>query len=208
VAFFAITACALAISVSFETAQFLGYAIVSRIVTIPIGVHTVDNKTVQLTDNYTYYYYTYTSFGASKTFNWVYVAQSLFRDLVLMILMIALNMLILFEIKKTTLRRVHMANGSTRDAGGFSNSAQQQPVAVNQNVTNSLRAQNRKVKMIVLTGLNYFIGHFCYIIYIFIQAVDSSLFNTYFFSPVPEWLCFKFVSSYILLLSYATSFFL
>jgi hypothetical protein len=185
--FWVSVACAIAISLVLESYVPFSFYTASRTTQVTSGGNQ--------TENYTSFYYSYTAFGSSTTYNLLLVLVTLFRDLFLVVALIALNVLILIEIMKMRKRRINMTN---KNPGAISNTS-----VMNQSVSKSLQAEKRKALMIVFTGINYFLCHSVYLVFTITRDVYQN-----FYSPSETgFLCFQFTAYFLLSLSYATPFF-
>jgi hypothetical protein len=103
---------------------------------------------IQAVENYTYYTYSYNAFGKSDTFYCLRVAKSLFRDLLVAVVLLVFNIPILVEMKKVTRRRIRLfAQGRSSQHRPTSNPIQQgtgSDLATSEFVQISMRAQKRK----------------------------------------------------------------
>jgi uncharacterized membrane protein len=109
-AFYIITACSLALSVLVNPEYYYAFSVINFLKPVSSMNQTVGNRTTLVTEFYTYNVYEFNEFGTSPTFYALALVTSIFRDLFLVIVIIGLNILILIEIKKTTKRRMEMAN--------------------------------------------------------------------------------------------------
>jgi hypothetical protein len=190
-AFYVISLASILFAVAFNSCLFFEGFITRITYPIPIGYE----DSIPLVYNYTYYYFGYTYFALSDVNQWLVVAQSLFRDLILMIVLVVINTLILFEIKKSTQRRIQLANH-----GGHTSTL---TTVTNASVLNAVRAERRRAKLIVLSGLNYFFGHFGWLVYDSARAISPRLVLSY----GSGWLCHVFVCEVLIAVSYTTPFF-
>jgi hypothetical protein len=138
IAFFVITACAFALAVIVGTELYIANVVTKVTSSVVAPVSRINQTTeydtiTSLTENYTFYSVYHI---ASNTFIWLGFARSLFRDLVMLILLIAFNILILLEIKKMTRRRLSMA--SERSNQGIAYGARS---SASRSVRSSLRAE-------------------------------------------------------------------
>jgi hypothetical protein len=186
-AFYVITACLIAFSVALESYMFVSYKIAA--IDYPNG--QIGNQTTY----YTYYYSAWNDFHKSDTFKIVdSILQSfiaLFRDLVLGIVLIIINILILLEIKQVTQRRIFL----TTD--GLTTS----PPTTSQSVRVSLQAERRKSFMTIATGINFLLGHSLYAANHLGLVIDSKV---YLFD---QWICFNYIAFWLFKISYTNSFF-
>jgi hypothetical protein len=131
--------------------------------------------------SYSGYYISSNSFGMfSERIHGLFY-ELLTRDVVLLIILITLNMLILFTLIKTTVRRRALAGNNTN----------------NNMVISSQNAERKKMIMILLTGLNYFIGHFPSFLYFFLK----------FYFQIYLTLCYFIYFEMLLYLSYVNGIF-
>jgi hypothetical protein len=149
-------------------------------------------QTENHTFNYTYYVYAHSDFHNTDAYKITLVTNYIFRDFVLPIVLVVLNVLILIEIKRVTRRRIFLVSD------GLSTS----PPTTSQSVRVSLNAERRKLLMMIATGINYFLGHFLYFIFAVSYSFNLKLY--YFF----ELYCIDFISNILFWISYATPFFL
>jgi hypothetical protein len=181
--FYVITACAIAFSFALQSYILITFSIATTDYQIPQS----DNQTTI----YTYYFYEYTNFTTTQAYKVINLTVALFRDLVLAIALIVLNMLILVEIKQVTQRRIFL----TSDGLTTSISTTSESVRV------SLHAERRKLLMIIATGVNYFLGHLVMIIYSICLVNDLQV------PELDQWYCFVFFAPMFLWISYTTPFF-
>lgn len=123
-------------------------------------------------------------------------AETIIRDGVFLSIIILLNLMILFEIRKVTKRRIGMQGSITESL------SQQQPTTHSKLVKTAMNAEKNKGLMIVMTGVNYFLGHAVYAIY---QIATSVGINP---GRQTEWLCAYRVGLELMMISFCTSFFL
>jgi hypothetical protein len=143
-------------------------------------------QTGNQTINYTYYYAAFNDFYNTEVYKIFALTNNIFRDFVLPIVLVFLNVLILIEIKRVTQRRIFL----TSDGLSTTLSTTSQYVRV------SLHAERRKLLMMIATGINYFLGHF----FSFLTTIGA-VFNLkylYFF----DLYCIHFFSYILFSLSY------
>lgn len=147
------------------------------------------NQTIQVSENVTKtilkYRYINTPFYGSQTSINLMLAESLIRDLGFLVIIFLLNFLVLLEIKKVTQRRRAM-NKSGSD----------------KTIQTALTAERNKCVMIMVTGVNYFLGHSLYAIYQFAILSGAA------FRDINSWICVFRIGYDLLMLSYGVSFIL
>jgi hypothetical protein len=155
---------------------------------------TKANKTIELSDDY--YGYIFNGFYFTKAFSYWTLGSYFFRDLAVPITLLILNALILAQMRKITKRRIKLA-------GGGANNASRSAANVSSNhasVILAMRAERRRSIMILLTGVNYLLGHTLNVI-----KMIESYFNLS--SDYLLWNCVSLASYGLLFISYQTSFF-
>ncbi len=183
--FYFITGVIILISTCFEIHRFLGFkSYASKITT---GEHTV---TVGNVTTYVYEYrekfgVEFTTFYWSDDYaRWV-TAESLFKDVFVLVVIFVLNFLIVLKMKQTTKRRVALAGGNAHKESTMSATALK-------SVINAQKAEKKRIRMILLTGLNYGVFNIGLAIniiqkYLFTQP-DSEFWNCY--DTVTAWLSY------------------
>jgi hypothetical protein len=179
-----ITACALVFSVAIRFEFFID----PKIAPTDYQIAQTGNQTI----NYTYYYYANNDFLNTEAFKITVMTNYIFRDLVLPIALVVLNVLILIEIKRVTRRRIFLVSD------GLSTSLP----TTSHSVMLSLTAERRKLMMMIATGINFFLGRLLGLLNAIGYVFNLKLY--YFF----EFYCILFFFYILYHLSYATPFFL
>jgi hypothetical protein len=203
-AFYIITAIAFVIAVIVEGEYYFAFDVVKTPQLLSSWNKTVGNTTTLVQEYYTFYNYSFSEFGNSGPCYWLEMATSLFRDFILVLVIIGLNILILIEIKKLTKARMALASDfGEREIVGYVAGATPHAAAqpTSKSVLAALRAERRKAKMIFFTGLNFMIGHLAWLVYSLALAVVPNFTSTY------EFGCFWLTGDAFLYVSYATPFF-
>jgi hypothetical protein len=158
----------------------------------PRGHHnvTVGNVTILVNDYYTYYSQYYTDFEYTVANSSWQVAQFLFRDLVLAVALIVINILILAQIKQMTQRRLMLTGGHNNTTG-----------VTDPSVLAAMNAERKRSIMIVLTGLNFVLGHSLNVAW---RIIDNFIIKH---ASSPMWVCFSFAAYTLVAIAYATPFF-
>jgi hypothetical protein len=190
ISFYAITFCAIAFSVAINTNLFIfTYPTSITLIKSP-GNATADNETTYLTENYTYFFNVYDDFLFTHANHVIQLAEVLFRDVFIAVLLLFFNVLILLRIRQMTSTRVYLEQGGHVDR--TSPQIARTPSAVDTSVRQAVKAERRKAKMIIFTGLNYVLGH---VVWVFIAVVRLFYPDLLLLSSGSGWLCFQFFSS-------------
>jgi hypothetical protein len=151
---------------------------------------TVGNVTTVVTDYYTYYSDEYHAFEYTVANASWQVAQFLFRDLGLAVALIVINILILVQIKQMTQRRMMLT-------GGHNNTT----AVTDPSVLAAMKAERKRSIMIVLTGLNFVLGHSLNVAW---RIIDNFIVKH---ASTPVWMCVQFAAYTLVAIAYATPFF-
>jgi hypothetical protein len=210
-AFWVVSTLAVLFSIAANINKFFDYYIADVRKPISNQNVTTGNMT-NLTQYYSYFQAYYTAFEYTTVNSALQVSEALFRDLVIVVILIPLNILILVELKQSTQRRAALATGSvyggTSDVSSttaqMSNAAAVTGLTSNgvghRLVVTALIAERKRAIMIIVTGLSYIIGHSLNVY----ASIRSS-----FILPRPSgplWYCLAFASMTLVRLSYATPF--
>lgn len=145
------------------------------------------NQTVNQTREF--FVYEYTEFSYTDLNSSFKIAHGLMRDGVLLILSVMLNILLMFKLKKIMKKKIRI---STVSLDGSKLTSRQSSTLIN-----ARRAHKNMAIMMIVSGLNYLIGHApSFIKYCFM--VTPSQFRS----------CFTLVSLVLFYSSYATPFFI
>jgi hypothetical protein len=174
------------------------------------------NVTELITHNYTYFVEAYTAFGQSKPYFIIILVQYFSRDLIVIVVIMLLNVLILLQMKEATKRRLTLelvaAAGPAAATAKDTRSVSHHPSKLfdtrrhssipNHSVLIAVRAERKKSTMIVLTGVNYILGHALRPV----QTIVRFFFKSDVNAPGSAWPCFNDVSWFLVYVSYATPF--
>jgi hypothetical protein len=134
----------------------------------------------------------------------------LFRDLGLTVALLIINWLILVQMQQSTKRRLKMAGAHKKEnpaptttatltvAEGGS-AAPAMSATASRSVIAAQKAERKRSIMIVLTGLNYMLGHSLYIVF--------TLNGFIIVSGDPTWTCVAFAAKILLSIAYSTPIF-
>jgi hypothetical protein len=114
----------------------------------------------------------------------------------MLIVILLLNMLILRELKAFTKRRILLTGATSHTATTLASVA-----PVSESVLIGQRAEKRRCRLILFTGLMYVLGHA-------VQAISNFQSSFFYNESYDAWFCVYFVASTLLNLSYAVNFFL
>jgi hypothetical protein len=209
--FYAIVSGSVVFNILFHVYYLLGYAVVGAQVSL--------QTTANVTFEYEKFYTVKTSFGRTDTYKVFSFSHSVFRDFIILLIILLLNALILAEMRAFTKRRILLTGGvathvahtaltvDNTSVGGVTSHSARTPstVASTGQVSGSVlvaqRAQNRRCVLILLTGLMYGLGH--------IGQVVTNFHTKYAYNASYDaWFCVYFVAIRLLNLSYAVNFFL
>jgi hypothetical protein len=123
---------------------------------IPFGYSIIKISSSNVS-NQTFSYYTYktNNFGSSKFSEYFYDADSSIRDGLFLLILLILNILILKLLKKSTQRRRNMVGNTTNNNSN------------NNLLSTAKNAEQKRMRMIAATGLNYMVGHLIFLVYNF-----------------------------------------
>jgi hypothetical protein len=175
-------------------------------VSLPLSqkYETVGNSTTLVTEYYNAYYPSFSAFFFSPACTYWMIIKFLFRDFGLSIALVVINSLILGQMRKSTNRRLKIAGVFkidnpifTKNEGGAI--APVTSATASRSVLAAQKAERKRSIMIILTGVNYIVGHSLYIVYTL---------NTFFFqSNRVDWNCVTLAAKFLLSLAYSTPFF-
>lgn len=192
-AFYLVTLFIVVYSFAYEINLWLKYDIV--VVERTVVFNSTFNYTRQAAS------YPRTRFGSTIWPMIMYVYSSGMRDLVCFVVLLLFNLLILYEMRSST-RRKKQLNQRHHDIALNSINAATSIAAVvlmhastNSRLYKASKAESRRAIMVVVSGVNYFLGHTGY----FPMVIGFSLNG---FSPF--WLCFVYVEVFLFYLSNVT----
>jgi hypothetical protein len=196
------------ISINQFIGEFLGA------VSLPLSQQnvTVGNTTTLVTEYYNYYYTNFGDFAFSPASTYWTLIRFLFRDLGLTIALLAINWLILAQMRQSTKRRLKMAGAhktenavptttatATLTVVEGSAAAPAMSATASRSVLAAQRAERKRSIMIVLTGVNYIFGHLLFIVY----TINGYIIKT----STTESYCVAYAAKTLLSIAYSTPFF-
>jgi hypothetical protein len=147
------------------------------------------NKTFQR--NSSYFVVSKPSFYNTNAGKYLRLLHSFLRDILVPFCLLIINIYILLILRRLRKKKAVLQKS------GSSSTSNNNNIGLTASKSQSLRAENRKVKMIVAIGVNYFIGHLMIIIYYF-TLNDGGLF----------WFFIHSVGDIFFYISYITPFFI
>jgi hypothetical protein len=188
--FYVMTIGSIAFSVIYHIYYLYGWVVVE------VNVRRVLNETTANGTSLTYYEYQYfktasTSFAKTDVLKFFSLFHTIFRDVIILFLILVLNVLILIEMRRVTKFRLMLAQDHSDD---------DHHVKKNHSVLTALRAERKRCIMVLLTGLVYGCGHVG-------NAVTNAHWH-FFRTNLHVWYCLQFAANQLLMFSYAIPFIL
>jgi hypothetical protein len=230
-AFYITTASVFLFCIAANLNRFLNY--VPEYYNVTVAQNVTDSNgtgTALVTVDYTGFYIYYTEFNDSLASRSWTTGAMVFRDFLIITLLLCVSLLILAKMREVTARRVKMVKHATvvhhviaiaavvakdelistsKKAAGAEVDAPPvtlttgNAVSTSRFLTVALAAQRRESIMIVLTGFNYILGHIMNVVYtVYFRFVYNSSMD----STLGTWNCITFSAFTLISIVYATPF--
>jgi hypothetical protein len=201
---------ATAFSVVININQFLGQYVAKISFPLSMKNETVGNTTTLVTEYFNFYYIgTREDIYFSQASNYWSIIKYLFRDLGITITLLVVNLLILEQMGQSTKRRLKMAGAHKKANAAPTTTITATLTVVNDNASEpamsvtasrsvmaAQKAERKRSIMIVLTGVNYIVGHSLNVVHIY---------NIFFLISIdPLWYCISIVAKILISLAYTT----
>jgi hypothetical protein len=207
-AFYVTTALATVFSIVINIGQFIGEYVGEASFPISQQNETVGNTTVLVYQYQTVFYVHHSDFYFSTASSYWIVIKYLFRDLGLALALIVVNWLILGQMRESTKRRLKMAGAYKKENAASTTTATvveggaaapAMSATASRSVATAQKAERKRSIMIVLTGVNYVLGHSL--------TVVRNVYLFFFVGFDQQWVCLGFASELFLLLACCTPIF-